>query len=161
MWLKVESEKHQLLQRTEAYKRERWEGENNTTEQSFSQHPLLTDHGCNIKSGLDQCRHSMDLNPCYLLCSFDVLMSFDWACMHFQSLGCVLTPAAFKTLFRIKHRSQHVVIIAAVLMLEYGTRVTLMVQQSTITESQAPFMVLVCCSTLAHIRQRHWLITHE
>lgn len=43
--------------------------------------------------------------------------------MYFQSLDCVLMPTAFKTLFRIKHCSQHVVIIVAVLMLEHGTRV--------------------------------------
>lgn len=39
----------QLLQRTEAYERERWEGENNTTEQSFPQHPLLMEQGCSIE----------------------------------------------------------------------------------------------------------------
>ena len=71
----------QVLQRTEAYERER-EGGNNTTEQSFPQHHLLTDQAHITKSGLDQCRYSMDLKSCYLLNSFDVLMSFDCAYVH-------------------------------------------------------------------------------
>lgn len=111
----------QALSRTEAWKRGRREGENNSTEQSFPQHHQLTDQARSTKSGSDHCRHSVDLKSCYLLHSFDVLMSYDWACVHFfQSWSCVLLPAAFKTLSHIRYGSQHLVIIMAMLTLECG-----------------------------------------
>lgn len=107
-------------QRQKERERARRQGENNTTEQSLPQHHLLTDQACSTKSGLDQRRRSVDLKSGYLLHSFDVVMSFDWARAYFQFSSCVPAPAAFKTVSHIKHCSQHVVIIAAILILSYG-----------------------------------------
>lgn len=122
MWVKEEREKHaSAVENRGMRERGRREGENNSTEQSFPQHHRLTDQDRSTKSGSDHCRHSMDFKSCYLLHSFDVLMSYDWACLHFfQSWSCVLSPAAFKTLSHIRYGSQHLVIIMDMLILECG-----------------------------------------